>query len=92
MTPTKQKRSHSCLQYSGKISFLREEDLQVVGPELHFVNDQIITGPTTVHVAALCPAINGKNELLIKMTATASSEAEGEALGADESADNEDDD
>jgi hypothetical protein len=39
------------------------------------VNDQIITNPTTVLVAALRPAINGKNELLIKMTATASSEA-----------------
>jgi hypothetical protein len=67
----------------------REEDLQVVGPELHFVNDQIITSPTTVLVAVLRPAINGKNELLIKMTATTSSETEGEALGADEPADNE---
>ena len=75
MTPTKQKRSHSCLQYSGKISFLREEDLQVVGPELHFVNNHHQL--TTVLVAALRPAINVKNELLIKMTATASSEAEG---------------
>jgi hypothetical protein len=45
---------------------------------------------TTVLVAALRPAINVKNELLIKMTAPASSEAEGEALGADKPADNED--
>jgi hypothetical protein len=33
------------------------------------VNDQIITSPTTVLVAVLHPAINGKNELLITMTA-----------------------
>jgi len=44
-----------------------------VGPELHFVKGRIITSPMTVLVGALLPAINAKNELLIKITATASS-------------------
>ncbi len=58
-----------------------------MGPELHFVNGQIITSPTTVLVADLLPAINTKNELLFQITATASSEADGEALGTEEPAD-----
>ncbi len=69
----KQKRSLSCRLYSGKISFIRVEGLTEVGPELHFVKGRIITSPTTVLVGALLPAINAKNELLIKITATASS-------------------
>jgi len=40
-----------------------------------------------VLVADLLPAINTKNELLFQITATASSEADGEALGFEESAD-----
>ena len=83
----KQKRGLSCRVYSGKISFLRVEDLSEVGPELHFVNGEIITSPTTVLVADLLPAINTKNELLFQITATASSEADGEALGTEEPAD-----
>jgi hypothetical protein len=83
----KQKRGLSCRFYSGKISFLRVEDLSEVGPELHFVNGEIITSPTTVLVADLLPAINTKNELLFQITATASSEADGEALGTEEPAD-----
>jgi hypothetical protein len=38
-------------------------------------------------VIALRPAITVENELLVQITASASSEAEGEALGADEPAD-----
>ncbi len=38
-------------------------------------------------VNALRPAITGENELLVQITASAISEAEGEALGADEPAD-----
>jgi hypothetical protein len=38
-------------------------------------------------VDELRPAITGENELLVQMTASASSEAEGEALGTDEPAD-----
>ena len=82
----KQKRGLSCRFYS-KISFLRVEDLSEVGPELHFVNGEIITSPTRVLVADLLPAINTKNELLFQITATASSEADGEALGTEEPAD-----
>ena len=66
----KQKRGLSCRFYSGKISFLRVEDLSEVGPELHFVNGEIITSPTRVLVADLLPAINTKNELLFQITAT----------------------
>jgi hypothetical protein len=40
-----------------------------------------------VLVADLLPAINTKNELLFQITATASSEADGEALGTEEPAD-----
>jgi len=70
---------HLCPIYTCTSSLLLRRACwrQVVGPELHFVNGEIVTSPTTVLVAALRPAINGKNELLIKMTATASSEAEG---------------
>ncbi len=52
-----------------------------MGPELHFVNGEIIISPTTVLVADLLPAIN------TKITATASPEADGEALGTEEPAD-----
>jgi hypothetical protein len=83
----KQKKGLSCRHYNGKISFIRVEDLSEVGPELHFVNGQIITSPTTVLVADLLPAINTKNELLFQITATASSEVDGEALGTEEPAD-----
>ena len=77
----KQKKGLSCRHYSSKISFIRVEDLSEVGPELHFVNGEIITSPTTVLVADLLPAIN------TKITATASPEADGEALGTEEPAD-----
>jgi hypothetical protein len=42
-------------------------------------------------VDALRPAITGENELLVQITASASSEAEGEALGDDEPADDDED-
>jgi hypothetical protein len=42
-------------------------------------------------VDALRPAITGENKLLVQITASASSESEGEALGADEPADNDED-
>ena len=62
-----------------------------MGPELLIVNGKIITSSVSVLVAALRPAITEQNELLVKITATASSEAEGEALGANEPAEHEDD-
>jgi hypothetical protein len=49
----------------------------------------MITSSVSVLVAALRPAITEQNELLVKMTATASLEAEGEALGANELAEDE---
>jgi hypothetical protein len=44
-----------------------------------------------IFVETLRPAITGENELLVQITASASSEAEGEALGADEPADEDED-
>jgi hypothetical protein len=79
----KKKRGPSCEFYTAKICFLRVEDREVVGPELLLINGNIISSQIIL-VDALCPAITGENELLVQITASASSEAEGEALGADE--------
>ena len=87
----KQKKGPSCHLNTGKLTFLRVEDLQVVGPELLIVNGKIITSSVSVLVAALRPAITEQNELLVEMTATASSEAEGEAPGANKPAEDNDD-
>ncbi len=87
----KQKKGPSCHLNTGKLTFLRVEDLQVVGPELLIVNGKIITSSVSVLVAALRPAITEQNELLVKIIATASLVAEGEALGANEPAEDEDD-
>jgi hypothetical protein len=66
----KQKKGPSCHLNTGKLTFLRVEDLQVVGPELLILNGKIITSSVLVLVAALRPAITEQNELLVKMTAT----------------------
>ncbi len=58
--------------------------------ELLFINGIIISSQIIL-VDALRPAITGENELLVQITASASSEAEGEALGADEPADDDED-
>jgi hypothetical protein len=61
-----------------------------VGPELLLINGNIISSQIIL-VDALRPAITGENKLLVQITVSASSEAEGEALGADEPADNDKD-
>ncbi len=57
-----------------------------MGPELLLINGNIISSQIIL-VDTLRPAITGENELLVQITVSASSEAEGEALGADEPAD-----
>ena len=57
-----------------------------MGPELLLINGNIISSQIIL-VDALRPAITGENELLVQITAFASSEAEGEALEAEEPAD-----
>ncbi len=61
-----------------------------MGPELLLINGNIISSQIIL-VDALRPAITGENKLLVQITVSASSEAEGEALGADEPADNDKD-
>jgi hypothetical protein len=75
---------------TAKICFLRVEDHEVVGPELLLINGNIVSSQIIL-VDALRPAITGENELLVQITASTSSEAEGEALGADEPADDDED-
>jgi hypothetical protein len=84
------KRGPSCEFYTAKICFLRVEDREVVGPELLLINKNIVSSQIIL-VDAPHPAITGENELLVQITASASSEAEGEALGADEPADDDED-
>jgi hypothetical protein len=86
----KKKRGPSCDFYTAKICFLRVEDRKVVRPELLLINKNIISSQIIL-VDALGPVITGENELLVRITASASSEAEGEALGADEPADDDED-
>jgi hypothetical protein len=86
----KKKRGPSCEFYTAKICFLRVEDRKVVRPELLLINKNIISSQIIL-VDALGPVITGENELLVRITASASSEAEGEALGADEPADDDED-
>ncbi len=57
-----------------------------MGPELLLINGNIISSQIIL-VDALRPAITGENQLLVQNTASVSSEAEGQALGADEPAD-----
>ncbi len=75
---------------TAKICFLRVEDHEVVDTGLRLINGNIISSQIIL-VDALRPAITGENELLVQITASASSKAEGEALGADEPADDDED-